>query len=94
MEEKITEVLKEKVDPILAEHYGGAMLTEFKDGVAYVRLTGACAQCPSAQSTIENVVNEVLTTEVKDVKRAELDTSVSEETMDMVKKILNHEVEL
>ena len=34
MEKQIIEVLKEKVDPVLAEHYGGAVLTEFKDGVA------------------------------------------------------------
>ncbi|MGI6736754.1 MAG: NifU family protein [Anaerovoracaceae bacterium] len=92
MEDKIAAVLKEKVDPILAQHYGGAVLTGFEDGVAYVRLTGACAQCPSAQSTIEEVVNTVLTAECKEVKRAELDTSVSEDLLDMARKILNKEV--
>ena len=55
MEEQIKKVLKEKVDPVLAAHYGGAVLTGYDDGVAMVKLTGSCASCPSAQSTIEEV---------------------------------------
>ena len=39
MEKQIEKVLKEKVDPVLAEHYGGAMLKKFEDGIAYVRLS-------------------------------------------------------
>ena len=38
MEERIRKVLKEKVDPVLAAHYGGAILTDYRDGVAMVRL--------------------------------------------------------
>ena len=43
MEEQIKKVLKDKVDPVLAAHYGGAVLTKYEDGVAVVRLTGSCA---------------------------------------------------
>ena len=57
MEEQINKVLKEKVDPVLAAHYGGAVLTGYDDGVAMVKLTGSCASCPSAQSTIEEAVS-------------------------------------
>lgn len=92
MEETITKILKEKVDPVLAEHYGGAILTEYKNGVAYVKLTGACATCPSAQSTIQDVVKDIVTKECKDVKDVQLDTSVSEDLLDMARKILNKEV--
>ena len=60
MEEQIKKVLKDKVDPVLAAHYGGAVLTKFDNGVAYVRLTGACATCPSAQQTIEYVVKNAV----------------------------------
>ena len=56
MEEQITKVLKDKVDPVLAAHYGGAVLTKFENKIAYVRLTGSCASCPSAKDTIEEVV--------------------------------------
>lgn len=92
MKDKITKVLKDKVDPILAAHYGGAILTKYEDGIAYVRLTGACASCPSAQQTIEDVVKSVVTGELDEVKDVILDTSVSEDLLDMARKILNKEI--
>lgn len=93
MEDKISTVLKEKVDPVLAAHYGGAVLTEFSDGVAWVKLTGECANCPSAADTIESVVKEILTQEIDEVQDVKLDTSVSEDLILMAKKILNKEKE-
>ncbi|MCI6820030.1 MAG: NifU family protein [Clostridiales bacterium] len=92
MKDKITKVLKDKVDPILAAHYGGAVLTKYENGIAYVRLTGACASCPSAQQTIEDVVKSVVTGELDEVKDVILDTSVSEDLLDMARKILNKEI--
>ena len=58
LEEAVRKVLKEQVDPVLSQHFGGSELTRIQDGVAYVRLTGACASCPSAQETIQDVVKE------------------------------------
>lgn len=92
MKEQITKVLEDKVDPILAAHYGGAVLTKFENNVAYVRLTGACASCPSAQQTIEDVVKSVVLENVKGVDDVVLDTSVSEDLLDMARKILNKEI--
>ena len=92
MKDKITKVLKDRVDPILAAHYGGAVLTKYENGIAYVRLTGACASCPSAQQTIEDVVKSVVTGELDEVKDVILDTSVSEDLLDMARKILNKEI--
>ncbi|MGI6257908.1 MAG: NifU family protein [Anaerovoracaceae bacterium] len=91
MSKNIEKILKEKVDPVLAEHFGGATLSKFDDGVAYVKLTGACASCPSAQSTVEDVVKEILMAETKEVKDVVLDTSVSDDLIDMARKILNKE---
>lgn len=92
MEEQITKVLKDKVDPVLAAHYGGAVLTKLEDGVAFVRLTGACASCPSAQMTIEDVVKETVLANVEGIKDVILDTSVSEDLLDMARKILNKDI--
>ncbi len=89
MEEQIREVLKEKVDPVLAAHFGGSTLSKLEDGVAYVRLTGACASCPSAQMTLEEVVKEILMGEVEGLADVALDTSVSEDLLDMARMILN-----
>lgn len=92
MEEQITKVLKDKVDPILAAHYGGAVLTKLEDDVAFVRLTGACASCPSAQMTIEDVVKETVLANVEGIKDVVLDTSVSDDLLDMARKILNKDI--
>jgi len=89
MEEQIRNVLKEKVDPVLSAHFGGSTLTRLDDGVAIVRLTGACASCPSAQMTLEEVVKDILMQEVEGLKDVVLDTSVSEELLDMARMILN-----
>ena len=90
--DEISRVLEEKVNPKLAEHYGGALVTGWEDGVVYVKMTGACGQCPSAQDTIESVVKEILMSELPEVKDVVLDTSVSQELIDMAKKILNKEI--
>lgn len=88
MEEQIQKILKEKVDPVLAEHYGGATLTGYEDHTAKVKLTGACASCPSAQYTIEDVVKNIVMENCDDVKDVVLDTSVSEDLLDMARSIL------
>lgn len=91
MEERVKDVLKEKVDPVLAAHYGGSVLTKLEDGIAYVRLTGACASCPSAQMTIEEVVKDIVMENVDGINDVILDTSVSDDLLDMARKILNKE---
>jgi Fe-S cluster biogenesis protein NfuA len=92
LEEKIKAILKEQVDPVLQEHFGGSSLSKYEDGVAYVRLTGACAQCPSAQETLESVVKDFVMGGCPDVKDVVLDTSVSEDLLEMARKILRGEI--
>lgn len=92
MEEKIKTILEEKVNPLLAEHYGAAVLVGFENGIAKVRLTGACSTCPSAQYTIEDIVKNAVLESLPEVKDVVLDTSVSEDLLDMARKILNKEV--
>ncbi|MDO4517973.1 MAG: NifU family protein [Bacillota bacterium] len=89
MEDKIRKVLVEQVDPVLAGHFGGSSLSKYEDGIAYVRLTGACAQCPSAQETLESVVKDFVLGGCPEVKDVVLDTSTSEELLDFARKLLN-----
>lgn len=93
VEDRIRTVLKEKVDPLLASHYGGILLVGYENGVAKVRLTGGCAGCPSAQYTVEDVVKTTLMDEIPEVEDVVLDTSVSEDLLDMARKILRKEVQ-
>lgn len=91
MEEKIKEVLTEKVDPILKSHFGGAEFVKIEDGVVSVRMSGACATCPSAQQTVSEVIREIVMENVEGVKDVVLDASVSEDLMDMARKLLRKE---
>jgi len=92
MKEKIQKILDEKVNPVLAEHYGGANLVDFENGILKVRLTGACSTCPSAQYTIEDVVKQIVMANCEEVEDVVLDTSISEDLLDMARKILNKEI--
>ena len=89
MNEKIQEVLEEKVNPILAGHFGGAHLVSFDNNVAKVRLSGACATCPSAQFTVEGIVKGIVMDNCDGVDDVVLDTSVSDELLEEAKKIMS-----
>ncbi len=90
--DEIKKIVDENVNPVLAEHYGGAEVTGWEEGIVYVKMTGACGQCPSAKDTIESLVKEIVMAKTPEVKDVVLDTSVSQDLVDFAKKILNKEV--
>jgi Fe-S cluster biogenesis protein NfuA len=92
MKNKIEKILKEKINPILEEHYGGAELVEIKGKTVYVRMTGACGACPSSQITLETVIEEKIKEEIPEIERVSIYQGVSDELIDMAKKILNKEI--
>lgn len=92
LKKNIETVLEEKVNPVLAAHYGGAVLAGYENGIAKIRMTGACGSCPSAQYTIEDVVKTILMDAIPEVVDVELDISVSDDLLDMAKKILNKQI--
>jgi Fe-S cluster biogenesis protein NfuA len=92
IEAEIRRILEMKVNPILAGHYGAAELTGYENGVAYVKLTGACSSCPAARFTIEDVVRGEVKEALPQVEDVALDAGVSADMMDFAKKILNKEV--
>lgn len=69
---RIEKVLKEEVAPELEMDGGGIELVDFKDGIASVRLKGACMGCPMATMTLGRVVEETLKRKVKEVKSVKL----------------------
>jgi Fe-S cluster biogenesis protein NfuA len=94
MEEKIKSILTEKVNPLLARHHGGAELAKYESGVAYIKMTGACSGCPSAQYTVEDIIRSIVLQEIPELDDIILDMSVSRELIDMAKKILSGEIEV
>ena len=91
MEEKIRKIIEEKINPVLGEHSGGAVLTDYRDGIVTVRLTGACSGCPSAQMTTEDIVKAVLMEEIPQLVDVKLDTSVSDDLIQLARRLMNGE---
>lgn len=91
MEERINRIIEEKINPVLGEHSGAAVMTKFENGIVTVRLVGGCSGCPSAQMTTETVVKEVLMEEIPELVDVKLDTSVSEELISMARMLLRGE---
>jgi Fe-S cluster biogenesis protein NfuA len=91
-ENKVKKIIKENVNPILEQHFGASELSAYEDCVVYVRMTGACGSCPSAQSSVEDIVKAEIMARMPEIKDVILDTSVSEDLLDMARKILNKDL--
>ena len=91
-EHKIQKILEETVNVQLAAHNGSATLSHLENGIAWVRFHGACASCMSSSETLENVVKESILQAVPEVRDVRLDDTVSEDLLDIARKILNHEI--
>ncbi len=67
MREKVDAAL-EKIRPALRADGGDVELVDVKDGVATVRLTGACGSCPMSTMTLRMGVERVIKQEVPEIK--------------------------
>ena len=67
MKEKVEHAL-DKIRPALRADGGDVELVDVKDGVATVRLTGACGSCPMSTMTLKMGVERVIKEEVPEIK--------------------------
>jgi Fe-S cluster biogenesis protein NfuA len=71
IEQKIMQLIEEKIQPALAMHGGTAKFISFQDGILVLDLQGACKGCPSSDETlkfgIQNLIRYYLP-EVKEVR--------------------------
>lgn len=63
---KIKDVL-EKVRPYLQRDGGDIEFVDFKDGIVFVRMLGACAGCEALDDTLKDGVEQILMEEVPGV---------------------------
>lgn len=94
MIEEIEKVLESDIRPYLKEHYGDAKLIGFNDGIVQIELMGQCHGCPSAKFTVESVIESKLKEKIPQVKKVNVINMVSDELLDMAKKILNGSAKL
>ncbi len=71
MDDKIKQIIEEKIKPFLEADGGGIEFVAFdgESGEVRVRLQGACAGCPGAQMTLSLGVEAALKEEVPEVSR-------------------------
>ncbi len=92
LEQKIIEVMEEKIRPVLNEDGGDIGLEEITpNGIVRVKLYGACATCGGSHQTLAGMVEPSLKEACPEVKRVELVTGVSEELIAQALKILRKE---
>lgn len=74
MNEEIKERVKEAIEevrPNLQADGGDVELVDVEDGVAKVRLKGACAGCPMSTMTVKWGVENFLKRKVPEIKKVE-----------------------
>ena len=71
IEVKITEVI-EKIRPFLQNDGGDIEFVEFKNGIVYVKMHGACMDCINLDSTISDGIEMILIDEVSGVVGVEV----------------------
>ncbi|OOM22721.1 Fe/S biogenesis protein NfuA [Clostridium beijerinckii] len=87
MVDEINNAINTRIKPLLAEHNGDIEFVEVRDGVAYVKLLGACSGCPSARFTMEELISCVLK-EIPEVKDVQLVDPISREMIDFARQLL------
>lgn len=58
----------DKVRPLLLNDGGNLEFIEFKDGIVYVKLLGACEDCPMLDVTLKDGIEELIINEIPEVK--------------------------
>ena len=66
--EKRINAIIDKIRPMLLNDGGNLEFVEFKDGIVYVRLLGACEDCPMLDITLKDGIEELLINEIPEVK--------------------------
>lgn len=67
VEKRINEEI-EKLKPYLQNDGGNIEFVKYEDGIVYVKLTGACAGCSMIDVTLKEGIEEILVSEIPEVK--------------------------
>ena len=67
VEKRIIEEI-ERLKPYLQNDGGNIEFVKFEDGIVYVKLIGACAECSMIDVTLKEGIEEILTSEIPEVK--------------------------
>jgi len=89
LKDKIEEVISRKIRPVLRADNGDIALLEIaSDGIAKVRLSGACATCPGAEQTLSELISSELMEACPEIKGVVQVNQVSGELINQALNIL------
>lgn len=71
LEKQIVEIIETRVRPSVAMDGGDIIYKEFKDGIVYLEMRGACSGCPSSTATLKNGIESMLKHYVPEVQSVE-----------------------
>ncbi|MEM8825973.1 MAG: NifU family protein [Pseudomonadota bacterium] len=57
---QIVELLDDRIRPAVAADGGDIVFHGYEEGIAYLRMQGACAGCPSSTATLKNGIENLL----------------------------------
>ena len=60
--------LLDKIRPFLISDGGNIEFIKYENGIAYVKLTGACEECAMIDITLKDGIEEMLITEIPEIK--------------------------
>ncbi len=60
IEKEIKEILDQRIRPSVAMDGGDIIYVDFKDGVVFLEMKGACVGCPQSTSTLKNGIESML----------------------------------
>lgn len=61
-----------KIRPYIQRDGGDVILVDFKDGIVYVQMLGACVDCSILDTTLTDGIEAILLDEVPEVKAVRL----------------------
>jgi len=88
VEVAIKAIIKEKIRPQLKDHFGDVSFVSYVNNTVRIRFEGACKGCPSANTTLEDVVKKTLSNEIPEIYDVIAVSEVSVELLNMAKQIL------
>ncbi|MEO5375684.1 MAG: NifU family protein [Alphaproteobacteria bacterium] len=65
---KIKSLLDTRIRPAVAQDGGDIVFREFRDGIVYLRMQGACSGCPSSTATLKNGIENMMRHFVPEVR--------------------------
>lgn len=84
-------VLDDVVRPHLMSHNGNIkVINVTDDGIVNVKLSGACSGCPHSDVTTKDFIEEKLSENLSWFKEIKISREVSEDIMDLARKILSN----